>query len=166
MDPHGEYLVMIEKFSLIPYDSYYDNFFVNLSPDKPMKIKIYKENEYITIEGYHGKVIYMNRILQEFKRFKKQLTLELTQASKDVIPNNLILEKSLEAKAKAKKDADPPKKPLVRIRVRDSCIIVPRTTNSKDALVIFGESAEVKVGKNFLCLLFLFEKLKLKKIRP
>jgi len=147
LDLLGEYLVEIEKFSLIPYDSYYDNFFVNLSPNKSMKIKIYKDGGYPTIEGYHGKVMYMNRILQEFKKFKKELTLELTEASKAVITDNSILEKSIEAKAQAKKLADPPKKGLVKIRIRDSCIVVPRTSNSKDSLVIFGESAEVKVGK-------------------
>jgi len=139
-----DFRVLIKKISLIPYDSYYEDFFADLSPEQKMHIELYKEDGSIVFDARNCKVVYMNRVLKEFKKFKKEITLEIKKLQSALITNAELYERPLE---KEKKDeVEKPNKNILKVRVRDGIVVVPRSTNSKDALVIIGNVVEVLVA--------------------
>lgn len=89
----------------------------------------------------------MNRILQELKKFKKELTEDILTNSRMIMTRNSIYEKSMSAGIK--EEVEKENKPMMKIVIKNSCIVIPRTTSSKDALVLFSDHVKVKVGKFF-----------------
>lgn len=151
IDFKPSYTATIGKLSLIPggKECYYDNFFVNLSAHQPMKVQLLKEEEYPTLVLQNCKIIFMHKIIQELKKFKKELTEEILTNSRMIMTKNSIYDKSMSAGIKEEKEKDRENKPMMRILIKNSCIVVPRTTVSKDALFLFSDHVKVKVGMSF-----------------
>jgi len=116
-----------------------------------MIVKFFKEEDYPTLLLQNCKIVFMNRILQELKKFKKELTEDILTNSRMILTKNSVYEKSMPTGIK--EEAEIENKPMMKIMITNSCIVVPRTTVSQDALVLFADRVNVKVGKFFRSLI-------------
>lgn len=138
----SHYEAEIGEISLIPYDSYYDNFMVPLDKSLPIKVTLLKK-KHLIIYIENSKVIYMNRVIQEIKQFKAEIEKEIAEHAK-----NIISHKSLHSiNTLTDIDSALQNEHIMRIKFRNSCFVIPRDCNSADVVVMLFDSAEVRIGK-------------------
>jgi len=126
---------------------------VDMGKDKTTNIIFYKEDERPTIHVTNCKVIYLGRVLKEFMRFNKEVREQLNKNALETLKYDLDLcQEPMLTKPKP-----PPKesKSPFKMIFEDSCLVIPRNSKSKDAIVMLGKRSEVTIG-NYTSLIFLF----------
>ena len=128
-----EYSGKISDISLIPYeDSYYKNFFVGLKDSKQVSVDIVKGQGVPIFTVENSKIVLLNRTLLELKKFKKELAI-----NDEVAPQNQSEKEALDI-------ADTP---MFKLILKNSSIVLPRNSTSKEALVLLCELANVNLSK-------------------
>jgi len=135
------FMTTIKKLSVIPYDSYYDNILIPMSKSKSIKLKIYNEDDYPTFYIKNGKLIYLDRLFKEIKQFKSEIEKEISENSKQ-IANNSPFKQRNPTKRRDEEDIGP----FFRLKLKNSCCVFPRSSNSKDLVLLLFDKADVKFG--------------------
>jgi len=136
-------MTTIKKLSIIPYDSYYDNVLINMSKNKSIKLKIYNEDDYPTFYIKNAKLIYLDRLFKEIKQFKSEIQKEISESSKK-IANNSPFKQRNPTKSRDEEDVGP----FFRLKLKNSCFVFPRNSNSKDLVLFLFDKADVKFGNS------------------
>lgn len=150
-DNMSHYEAEIGEISLVPYNSYYDNFMVPLDKSMPLKIILLKKTHPVLFVE-NSKVIYMSRVIQEIRLFKIEIEREIAEHAR-----NIANYKVLQAR-NTLQGIDLPwqNKRIMSIKFHNSCLILPRACDSKDVVVMLFDSAEVRIGK---CIFITYRKI-------
>ena len=136
-----DYLTTLKSLSIIPYDSYYDNILIKMSKDKPIKLKIYNEDGYPTFYIKNAKLIYLERLFKEIKQFKSEIEKEISESSKKIVEGSPFKQRRIQTKSIHEGLG-----PVFRIKLKNSCFVFPRSSNSKDLTLLLFDKADVKFG--------------------
>ena len=145
IDVEGDYRAEIDKLLLVPYNSYYGSLFMDVSKDKPMKVKIYKQDNLPVIHLQNSRIVLINRAVKELLRFKKELFDELNNSSNVILDISSQINKYLDIDT----NQDPEKiggSPY-RIVTEDSYLIIPKDSNSRDVLVLSTKRTVIDISK-------------------
>ena len=117
--------------------------FMNIREGTNMRIRIYNEDEcpVCVIEGC--KVIFINRSIQEIKRFFSLLNQAIIK-DLDKISIQSPQRRKIDYKLLHEGDTI-----LIRIAVRDSCVVIPRNSNTREVAIVFSNSIDIKISTFF-----------------
>ncbi len=145
---NGNYRAEVEDISLQPYESTYQDIFTNMVKDKPMYVRVYKQDGIPVFHFENAKVIYISRTIKELMKFNKELTAELHNVANQVI--DLSLRSTSQIKIQSNADEEKPKTHPFKFLFEESCLALPRDSKSKDVLVIMGKMTQLTFGKFWL----------------
>ena len=134
IDVEGDYRAEIDKLLLVPFNSYYGSLFMDVSKDKPMKVKIYKQDNLPVIHLQNSRILLINRAVKELMRFKKEFFDELNNSSNIILDVSSQINKYLDIDNN--QDPEQIGGSPYRIVTEDSYIIIPKDSNSRDVLVL------------------------------
>lgn len=136
LDMNKEYRGEIDKISLLPHDSYYENIFNNMSKDKPMTFKIYREDKCPVYHFTNCRLIYLSRVLKELTRFNKEVSDSIAKQAETVLDLSVNEPDSLSVQSQ--EIPEEKTTPIFKLYLDDSCLVVPRDSTSKDVVIIMS----------------------------
>ena len=149
MNASMDYDIDIGKFSLKPHDSYYNNFILNMAKEETFAIKVIKEKNYPVLKIKNSKIIYLNRVIGEIREFIRSIESEIQLSSQKLAEAKSIKIVQEPLQTQTNKDDQifaSTKSNVMKIVIEDSCLVIPRSSRSKDIFVLMFKKLEAFIG--------------------
>ena len=143
VDLKGEYRAEIDSLGFMPYDSFYENLVTSLAGGNLTNIRLYKEDGYAVFVGHGCRLIWLARAIREVQLFQRDVTNQLKDSTK-----YLMLDITDPPSKQEQQQKNVERKPGFRMKIRleDSCVVIPRSSKSKDVIVAVAKMIELKRG--------------------
>jgi len=140
------YKVDIENLSIIPYDSYYKNFITHMSPAHRLQIRVEKSHTSPVVKIKNAKIIYLSRMITELKEFQKAVEKNISMNAQKLADTESLKLAPQPAETK-KAELDTGKKSVMKLEFENSCVVMPRSSHSKDVFIALFDKLEAFIDK-------------------
>jgi len=146
MELNGNYRAEVENISLKPNDSSYQNIITNMIKDRPMYIRVTKQDGKPHFHFENCRVTYISRTIKELMKWNKEFTAELKNVATQVQDLTLRASQIGSLKSQSTLEDEKPTTAPFKLLFEDSCLALPRDSKSRDVLVIMGRMTEITLG--------------------
>ena len=116
-----------------------------MSANHRLQIRVEKYNNNPVLKIKNGKIIYISRMITELKEFQKAVERNISIHAQKIADTESL--KLAQNPAEEKKSGlDTGKKSVMKLEIENSCLVVPRNSQSKDVFIAMFDKLEAYIG--------------------